>query len=176
MNLIDTFLFSEPSEKEVLLTKLHLGSPVVSEWILAENAYTFRGEYKGLFAQEILADPRFTPFRDRITIISTETKYPTVDPFDKGGDRITFQSQYAQRDSVMDYIRKRWGEHPDAWLLVSDADECLDGSTPTKLSKLVQWTRLGSDLLNLDRRRFWFDFDNVWPAKRFTPLVRIAPL
>jgi hypothetical protein len=176
MIVIDTFLFSEPSEKEVLLTKLHLGSNIVSEWIVSENTYTFRGEYKGLLTEAALNDPRFATFRDRIKVISSEIKYPNVNPLDKEGDKITFQSQYAQRDFVIDYLKERWGGQPNAWLLISDTDECLDGTTAAKRNKLKGWTRLGSDLLILDRRRFWFDFDNAWPAKRFTPLVRISSL
>jgi hypothetical protein len=176
MIIIDAFLFSEPSEREVLLTKFHLGSAVVTEWILLENSYTFRGEYKGLRAHEVLADPAFAPFRERVTVVSTEIKFPLVHSQDSNGDAITFVSQYAQRDSVMEYLDQKWAGRPDAWLLISDTDECLDGSTTNKRTSLLNWTRLGSDLLVLDRKRFWFDFDNVWPAQRFTPLVRISAL
>ncbi|WP_337286871.1 hypothetical protein [Candidatus Methylomirabilis sp.] len=176
MILIDTFLFSEPSEKEVLLTKLNLGSDLVSEWVLVENAYTFRGEYKGLFAEHLIASPEFDPFRSRISVISLEIAFPKVRPDDSDGDDLTFPSQYAQRDSAMGHLLRRWSGQPDAWVLISDTDECLDVSTPLKRHRLLRATRLGSDLLTLDRRRFWFDFDNRWFAKRSTPLVRMSAL
>ena len=176
MIIIDTFLLSEPFEKEVLLAKFCMGSSIVTEWIISENAYTFRGEFKGLLANGILSDSRFTQFRDRIKLVSTEVKYPRVNPYDKNGDKTTFLSQYDQRDTVIDHVREKWEGQKDVWLLVSDADECLDGSTSTKRGNILQWTRLGSDLLILDRKRFWFDFDNEWRAQRFTPLVRIPAL
>ena len=176
MILIDTFLFSEPSEKEVLLTKLNLGSDLVSEWVLVENAYTFRGEYKGLFAKDLIAAPEFGPFRNRISVVSSEIAFPHVRPDDRNGDTITFRSQYAQRDSAMEHLLQRWRGHPDAWILISDTDECLDVSTSLKRHRLRRATHLGSDLLTLARRRFWFDFDNMWFAKRSTPLVRMSAL
>jgi hypothetical protein len=176
-SIVDTFLFSEPREVELLLLKLTLGDEVVSEWVVAESAYTFRGEHKGLFARRLVeTDPRFARFRDRITVISSEAAFPAVRPDDPHGDAITFRSQYAQRDQVLEHLTARWGAVSDAWLFVSDTDECLDGTTPAKRALLQRHLSLSTDFLMFDRVRFWFDIDNVWPAKRYTPLVRIPPL
>ena len=68
--IVDSFLFSEVFEKELLLLKFILEDQHIAEWIILENAYSFQGEYKGLHAQELInSDDRFLPFKDRITII-----------------------------------------------------------------------------------------------------------
>ena len=80
MRIVDTFLFSEPHEKEVLLIKLNLGAHYVAEWVLVENEYTHQSEFKGLFAQQMIdGDPRFDPFKDRLRIISGTHPFPPVD-------------------------------------------------------------------------------------------------
>jgi len=50
--------------------QLNLGTEYVYEWVIVENDYTFRGEYKGYSFQRILnIDDRFQQFRDRIKYI-----------------------------------------------------------------------------------------------------------
>src|SRR4051812_43876751 len=71
--IVDSFLFSEVFEKELLLIKFILEEPHVSEWLILENAYSFQGEYKGLHAETMInGDKRFLPYRDRITFITRE--------------------------------------------------------------------------------------------------------
>jgi len=72
---VNSFLFSEPHEKELLLLKFILENDGVDEWILLENAYTQQGEYKGLHATKIVGeDNRFAPYRHKLTVISKEEK------------------------------------------------------------------------------------------------------
>ncbi|MCU0339535.1 MAG: hypothetical protein MUE30_06605, partial [Spirosomaceae bacterium] len=123
--IIDTFLFSEPHEKESLLIKLILGGDFITEWIIVENEYTFQGEYKGVFAQQVLdGDERFAPFRDRIHVISASMKHPPIDYNRKDIDTQGMDSERRQRSLAQNYILSKY---PDTtWVLLSDADEALD--------------------------------------------------
>lgn len=176
MQIIDTFLFSEPFEKESLLIKLILGGEFISEWIIVENAYTFQGEYKGIFAQQVLdSDARFAPFRDRIHIISASVAYPPIDYSRKDIDTQGMDSERRQRSLTRDYIINKY---PDkTWVLLSDADEALDlVSHPENYPLLTQQLQTANDLVCIPRRRFWYDFDNLWNAVRATPIATVARL
>src|SRR5215468_11148092 len=120
MRIVDTFLFSEPHEKEVLLVKLNLEARHVTEWVLVENEFTHQSEPKGLFARELIdGDRRFDPFKDRLTIISGAHRFP---PVDRAGD-IDAQglaADRAQRELARDYLLDTHDD--DTWVLVSDAD------------------------------------------------------
>jgi len=52
--IVDSFLFSEVYETELLLLKFILENEGVDEWIILENSYSFQGNYTGLHAQKIL--------------------------------------------------------------------------------------------------------------------------
>jgi hypothetical protein len=175
--IIDTFLFSEPHEKEALLIKLMLGGDFIREWVVVENEYTFQGEYKGVFAQQVLdGDERFAPFRDRIHVISASMQHPPIDYNRKDIDTQGMDSERRQRSLAQDYIISKYPD--DAWVLLSDADEALDLTSfadnlfflETKL-KTAQ-----NGMVQIPRRRFWYDFDNLWNAVRATPIVTVARL
>lgn len=64
MKIVDTFLFCDEYEKELLLAKLTMQSTRVDLHILVESDVTFRGEYKGLQARKMVEeDDRFSPYR-----------------------------------------------------------------------------------------------------------------
>lgn len=176
MQIIDTFLFSEPYEKEALLIKLILGGEFITEWIIVENEYTFQGEYKGVFAQQMLdSDERFAPFLDRIHIISANIKYPPIDYSRKDVDTQGMDSERRQRSLAREYIINKYSD--DTWVLLSDADEALDLVSHPENYKLLKY-KLGTanDLVCIPRRRFWYDFDNLWNAVRATPITTVARL
>jgi hypothetical protein len=76
MQVIDSFLFSEAQELDMLLVKFNLEKHVVSTWLLLESQFTFQGEYKGLSAKELLQnDERFSEFVDRIIIINPDDNF-----------------------------------------------------------------------------------------------------
>ncbi len=175
--MIDTFLFSEPHEKEVLLIKLILGGEHITEWIIVENEYTFQGEYKGLFARQVIdSDQRFAPYRDRIHIISAQMKHPPID-YDLGNvDTQGMNSERRQRSLAREYIINKYPD--DTWVLLSDADEALDLTSDTRRLSFLE-NRLSASangLVCVPRRRFWYDFDNLWLAIRATPMVTVKRL
>lgn len=175
--IVDTFLFSEPHEKESLLIKLILGGEFITEWIIVENEYTFQGEYKGVFAREVIEnDERFAPFRSRIHIISASMKHPPIDYSRQDVDTQGMDSERRQRSLAQAYILNKYPD--DTWVLLSDADEALDlTSHPDNLFFLeakLQTAHKG--MVQVPRRRFWYDFDNLWNAVRATPIVTVARL
>ncbi len=177
MQIIDTFLFSEPHEKETLLIKFILGADYITEWIIVENEYSFQGEYKGVFAKQVLkSDERFAPFRDRIHVISASMKHPPLDYTRKDIDTQGMDSERRQRSLARDYIINKYSD--DVWVLLSDADEALDlvshKDNLTLLEKKVSENSNG--MVFIPRRRFWYDFDNLWLAIRSTPLVTVAQI
>ncbi|WP_028523696.1 hypothetical protein [Runella limosa] len=177
--IIDTFLFSEPHEKEALLIKFILGGSFVTEWVIVENEYTFQGEYKGVFAQQVLdSDERFAPFRDRLHLISASLQHPPIDYTRKDIDTQGMDSERRQRSLAQKYIVDKYGHEPDTWVLLSDADEAIDfDSFPDNFSFLENKLSSANDgLLQIPRRRFWYDYDNLWNAVRATPIVTVQRL
>ena len=177
MRIIDTFLFSETYEKEILLIKLNLGGEFIHEWLLIENSYTHQGEYKGLFAEEMLkSDERFKPFLDRIKIISGNLSFERIDYSNKSSEKIGISQEWQQRDLVKKYLLETYSS--DDYFMISDTDECLDLTTSDSklalLKKKIQENTIG--VIKIPRKRFWYDFDNLWAAKRSVPLVKIEYL
>ena len=174
MRIVDAFLFSEPHEKEVLLVKLNLGARHVTEWVLIENEYTHQAEFKGLHAREMIdGDPRFDPFKDRLTIISGTHRFPEVDParIDEQG----LAADRAQRELARDYLLDTFDD--DTWVLVSDADEALDVSSDENYDYLCRKVaKLGEPVVPLPRTRYWYDIDNLWLDRRATTLVRVGEI
>lgn len=177
--IIDTFLFSEPHEKEVLLIKFIVGSDYITEWVIVENEYTFQGEYKGVFAQQVLdSDERFAPFRDRIHLISASLQYPAIDYTRKDIDTQGMASERRQRSLAQKYIVEKYGHESDVWVLLSDTDEVIDfDSFSDNFTFLTtQLTAANDGLVQVPRRRFWYDYDNLWNAVRATPIVTVQRL
>ncbi len=174
MKLIDTFLFSEPFESEVLLIKLILAGDRVAKWILIENAYTFQGDYKGLFAQGIIdGDERFKPYRDRIQIISADLNI--LDSSHGVSDQQTFQVEYWQRDLATENILQL---DDDDWVFVSDSDEAIDLTDEKRYQEVLTQiaSTKGEKVLAPTRKRYWFDFDNEYKNLGGIPLVPVRLL
>ena len=159
--IVDSFLFSEVFEKELLLLKFILEDPYVEEWILLENAYSFQGEYKGLHAKNLLdSDDRFTPYRNRITIIAKEIQ-PEVLNKELVQDEKAFKVEFWQRDLAHDYFINKYSDAD--WIIISDVDEALDFTDETRCNELFE--RIESDeqgVLHVCTKRYWFDFDNEY--------------
>ena len=193
MRIVDTFLFSESHEAELLLAKLHVEEELVDHWIAVENAYDIKGIWKGTALAETLADPRFERFRQRLTVLTLERRF--VDEYapsvrDRVGllarqlirsegavrgyrERPFFFSEAGHRDAATQAVRDLAG--PDGWVLVSDVDEMVDGSDDARatIERGMSW----GTLVHLPRRRFVFDFDNVsMAAFRYVPLIRASLL
>jgi hypothetical protein len=175
VNIIDTFLFSEAYEAELLLVKLHLEDPVVNEWVLIESDQTFRGEFTGLTARSLIAsDERFAQFRDRITIIEHCGKMTVSSP---GYDAFYRNEEWSRR-SCQSYLEDKYGD--DAWIIVSDVDEAVDGTDPQRRARFLSILdeANGKDLtLEFGHYRYWYDFDNrcYWTGI-VTPVVQMGAI
>lgn len=161
VKIVDSFLFSEVFEKELLLLKFILEDPHISEWILLENAYSFQGEYKGLHAKNLLqSDDRFFPYINRITIIEKELQ-PELLNKELVQDEKAFKVEFWQRDLAHDYFINRYGDND--WIIISDVDEALDFTDEIRCNELFD--RMQNDeqgVLHVCTKRYWFDFDNEY--------------
>ncbi len=170
--IIDTFLFVEAYEAELLLMKLHLENDLVDKFVLIESAQTFRNEEKGLQAKKlILGDHRFWPFMDKIVIIEHEKG-----PFDgPAGYHTFYEAEEWSRASCWDYVRGRYAD--DAWVIVSDVDEAVDASDPVRKRLFLEELAANpGKTVIFDHYRYWYDFDNRSPWSIRTPVVQVGSI
>jgi len=157
--IVDSFLFSEPHEKELLLLKFILENDGVDEWVLIENAYSFQGEYTGLHATALVeSDERFAPYKHKLTIISKEEKTALL-PKNKFMDEEAFKVEFWQRDLVFSYFINKYAD--DDWIFISDVDEMIDFSSNERKQELYKKINASeTGLIRLPTKKFWYDFDN----------------
>lgn len=167
--IVDSFLFSEVFEKELLLLKFILEESYVSEWIILENAYSFQGEFKGLQAQKLLQeDERFLPFAHRIKIISQEMR-PDVLNKKYVLDDEAFKVEFWQRDLAHDYFIENYSLQD--WMIISDVDEAIDFTDASRSGELLARMKGQHDgVLHVATRRYWFDFDNEYKIMYGIPM------
>ncbi len=159
--IVDSFLFSEVYEKELLLLKLILENDGVDEWVLLENAYSFQGDYTGLHAQKMLAgDERFYPYLNKIKIISKEEKTQVL-PRHEFLDHLAFKVEYWQRNLAYEYFMENYAA--EDWIMISDVDEMIDFTNNNRKMELYkQMNRAKNGLLVVPTKRYWYDFDNEY--------------
>lgn len=170
--VVDTFLFVDAYEADVLLVKLHLESPLVERFILVESDVTFRGDYKGLQARNLIeTDERFASFRDRITIVEHRGRLFDGPP--------CYQTYYENEERSRASVWPHISDLPDdTWVMVSDVDEAVDCTDPSRLKKfcdiLVGHCDVGATLY-FGHYRYWYDFDNLCPWRDiFTPVAQLG--
>lgn len=192
--IVDTFLFSEAHEAELLLAKLHVEEDLVTHWIAVENAYDTKGVWKGTCLGAVLEDDRFAPFLDRLTVLTLEERFhDRYKPSTR--DRVEFMVRRAMGSSA---ALRGFEERPyffaerkqreaaneatldlsggTGWVIISDVDEMVDGSSSYRRGLIERATSM-ANVLHLPRRRFVYDFDNVSVAPfRYVPMVRIESL
>jgi hypothetical protein len=163
MKIIDTFLFSEQHEDDLLYLKFKLENDGVDYWFVQENSYTLQGERKGLFAQEVLKQPRFDEFRDKIIVLSADYLHK---PNDKS-EGVNFERENWQRTIASEMILQHLGNE-DVRIIVSDTDESLDFSDEDR--KIRIWNMIRNvNLVYVGRMRYWYDYDN----RCYLPNIRI---
>lgn len=159
--IVDSFLFSETYEKELLLLKFILEDDGIDEWILLENAYSFQGNYTGLHAKKMIeSDSRFDRYKHKLTIISKEEKTKEI-PKHQFMDDLSFQVEYWQRDLANDYFLQNY-DNSD-WIMVSDVDEMIDFTDGRRKKELYERMDAAKNgLLVVPTKRYWNDFDNEY--------------
>lgn len=200
--LIDTFLFSEVHEADILLAKLHIEQGVVDRWIAVENAFTIKGRPKPVELQDLLSsDPRFAPFLDRLDVVTIAENFPEQFQLSRaerrrravrqglsrvhGGSRTAlvayaeapyFFAEAKQRDAALERVLDA-ADGDDVLVCVSDVDEILDGSDARRRHVVAQALRTDAAVVHFDRRRFAYDIDNmVLGGFRSIPAVRTSAL
>jgi len=152
--LIDTFLYSEPMENHLLWLKMYHESPYVDEFIIQENAYDFKGEYKGLFAEQTMSEDKFSEFRHKTKIISANNQF---NPNDKR-ENINFEREKWQRSLCLEYIFNKY-QDTNTGIIVSDTDEFFDFRSDWRLEKFKElWNK---NIRWYQRRRYWYQMNNL---------------
>jgi len=160
MKIIDSFLFSEVYEKELLLLKFLLEDNGVHEWLILENAYAFQGEYKGLHARILIeSDERFKPYRHKINYIERELETKPL-PKHEVHDEETYKVEFWQRDLAYNYFLDNYNE--EDWVIISDVDEMIDFSNATRSKELMKRIAASTGVLYFPIKRYWYDLDNEY--------------
>jgi hypothetical protein len=172
MKIIDTFLFSQPHEKDVLLCKLHAEYEYVDEIIGLESDYDFRGNYKGHCLDKVLEDTVFDPFRDKVKVITTTNNL--LGDRDKN-EKNYFQAEFASRALCWDYVNNKYSD--EDWLIMSDVDEMLDFSNPKRRDILLEGFKDSGPEIQWQNLKFWWDFDNLnLNPDKYIPCHKIGAL
>jgi hypothetical protein len=164
MKIIDTFLFSEPYEDDLLYIKLKLENNAVDYFFIQENAYTLQGDYKGLHAKEVIKQSRFDEFRAKIVVVSADYLYKSNDK----SENINFERENWQRTIASSIILEHLSKQ-DVRIIVSDVDESLDFSDEDRTIKISNIIRNIHSVVYIGRMRYWYDYDN----RCFLPNIRI---
>lgn len=152
MRVIDTFLFSEEYEADLLFLKLTLESNIVDKWIIQENAYTLKGEFKDLHAENVINQPRFTQFRDRIVIESRKHLTNTDQ-----SENSNFIRERIQRAFCLNFLQK-YANDSDL-IIVSDTDEMIDFSNQERKQRFFDIAEKNVCAW-VGRRRYWYQHNN----------------
>jgi hypothetical protein len=170
--IIDSFCFFESYQVDMLLIKLNVEDLLIDEWVITENTYSFRGDYKGphVLKKILETDNRFEKFLPKIKLFEIEIErkcQPGIEDWE-----IIFLQREVQRDYLFDKYP------PQAWLLVSDIDEIIDSHNPNKaLLMLHTLQEHEGDPVRPNPIFFAFDFDNTfippgdWYGMVFTQLA-----
>lgn len=170
--IISTFLFSEPSEKNLILCKFHSEYEIVEEFIGIESHYTTRGKYKGAFLNEVLQHEDFAPFRDKITVLTNENSfYPVGVEYSEQNNLL---SEFCSRAYCWDYVSSKYDD--STWLTLCDADELLDFSHPKRRDILLDIFEKNDGGIDIPCIRYWWDFDNYSHYEKYTPCHTIGHL
>lgn len=195
--IVCTFMFSEPHEQELLWLKLNVEDPYVDEWVITEAEYTFQGKHKPMYLKGILGQVRFKPFLPKIHLIQLnhnynfdyeigfkellkrkvkrylnrkqKMKYDLV-PY---AENAAFYAEIIQRQSCVSYLRERYCA--DDIIFPCDVDEIID-LNESKLDILKNLLKQNETPFYIQRMIFCYDFDNLTPRKRYSPIVRLKNL
>jgi hypothetical protein len=156
MAIVDSFSFSEPYEINNLLVKLHTEDAGVDEWVITENTFSFRGDYKGPHQLRTIleSDTRFKPFLPKIKIFEVDIQRKCPD----GVEDLTIL--FTQRETQRQYIEQKYD--PTDWILVSDVDEIIDFENPEKGAVVLQaLAEHPGELVHPNPLFFIYDYDNL---------------
>lgn len=171
MKIIDTFLFSEPHEKDLLKVKFNLENNVVDKWVILESEYTFQGQYKGFHAENILKLPEFKDFIHKVVVIRTPEGFNPLHG-NVNEENKNFDRENHQRAMAIQYINQECDN--EDWIMISDTDEAIDFSDNNRKNIVLDLLNSqGLTCIKIQRMRYWYDFDNRCYLKDIhIPLVK----
>jgi hypothetical protein len=195
-------MFSNFGEIELLYAKISTEESLVSDWIVVEGAYSFRGASKPLILSQLLkSDPRFKPYLDRIHVVEVhenlilDFKYGVkylilkriefffrklIFGINLNQKRLMLEKKYffvenASRNAAVPKILDLSNSNND-WVLISDVDEILNLNNDLIKDSVIEIME-SQDLFSLlYRQKFVFDFDNFDSQQRFTPFINVELL
>ncbi len=170
MKIVESFLFSEAHELEVLFLKLSLSNNRVDHWLICENAYSHQGDYKGLNAQRLLKnDERFSPYLDSIFFIEASRLFHIIDKT-KQQDNLAFECENWQRQLAYNFFIQNYSD--EDWLVLHDVDEIFDFTDSNRIREFDEKIkRVKKGILAVPRMRYWYDYDNQYPRLYSSVLV-----
>jgi hypothetical protein len=188
-------LFSDASEWELFVAKILSEQNLVEHWFVVDGEYSFKGEFIGLCAKNLLQnEPRLIQFQSRITIIENSENLfeglrysirPSFADFLRTirnrakvktlrREKIFFSVEMQTRDLATSSVLDRC-EDSD-WLLITDVDEILDTSGSRQGYIRDKLDKASGKIFRALRLRYVFDFDNLDPQIKFCPIVQISLL
>jgi hypothetical protein len=163
--LIDTFLFSEPHEDDLLYLKLKLQDSQVDYFVLQESAHTLQGKKKGLSAQDVVSQDRFAPYRHKIHIVSSDLLVAEGNKTENAH----FTRERWQRSLCTEALLHIATHDGNTHVLVSDVDEMVDFTCPVRTESFWDCINKSPQHAWIGRMRYWYDYDN----RCFLPTIRI---
>jgi hypothetical protein len=155
--IIDSFCFFEPYQIDMLLIKFNVEDSLVGEWVITENTYSFRGDYKGphVLKQILETDKRFEKFLPKIKVFEVEIERKCQIGVED------WEIIFLQREAQREYILNKYS--PDTWLLVSDIDEIIDFVNPNKALLMLHELQEHDGMpVHPNPIFFAYDFDNTF--------------
>jgi hypothetical protein len=195
-------MFSNFGEIELLYAKIVTEDSLVSDWIVVEGVYSFRGDSKPLILKRSLeSDSRFTPYLHRIHIVEVHenlisdfkygVKHFILKKIEFFVRKLFFGTNFNQKRLMLEkkyfYVENKsrnaaipkildLSTSNDDWVLISDVDEILNLNNASIKNSVVEIMK-SQDLFSLlYRQKFVFDFDNFDSQQRFTPFINIELL
>lgn len=159
MKIIDVSIFCNEYEKELALLKLRLESPVVEEFIWCENTYDYRGKYKGpILAAMIEGDKRFSPFKDKITVVTMDTDFTGGRPLSGIDPKEFHNAEVSLRECATEYVLNSFADEDR--IFVSDIDEMIDFTDTSRRGYVLDTLKYyGLNPIQFERIRYINDFD-----------------
>nr|WP_294900903.1 hypothetical protein [uncultured Pedobacter sp.] len=192
--IVSTFMFSEPHEQDLLWLKFNVEDAFVNEWIITESTYTFQGKSKSLYLEDILSQPRFKRFKEKVHYIVVEKNYnfefePKLKDIIKRrikrslisalkkqyelvsyAELASFNAEINQRGACVNYIKSKYSA--EDIVLTCDTDEIFDLNKDKK-TEFLKIISDNSTPFYLKREIFCYDFDNYTNRLRFSPIIKV---
>jgi beta-1,4-mannosyl-glycoprotein beta-1,4-N-acetylglucosaminyltransferase len=152
MKILDCFIFY--NELDILLYRLSILYKIVDFFIIVESKYTFVGNEKKMYYNEIKDTLPFLLYKDKIIhIILENCPFPHPDY----NNNEQWKNEYFQRDSIklgIDQINL----NDDDLIFISDVDEILD---PNCLDKIKNNDIYVNKIYNLFQVMYFYNLNNI---------------